>query len=202
VGLERRLRDDLNRDAEEVVPDVERNLGAVQARAHRRSSVAGPMILVAAALIVVVIVYRFGGTSTGIGAPTPSVVSSPVVNPSGSPVIYDEIAGTYTVTLASSDAGVDANHLAGKWTMRLLPDGEMLLSPPPTFVYGSLAPSGIAFSTAADRFRTNLFYNDFCNSVGTYTWVLQGGRLSFAPDVETCAARQTLLSTTTWQAAP
>jgi hypothetical protein len=204
VGLDRRLRDELSRHAEHIVPDVERNLGAVEARTRRRNSVGGPTLLAAAIVVALAIALRFGSTAPQVGGPSESAAGSPgPASPGISPSpAYDAIAGTYVVTLDARDPAASAGRLGGSWTMRLLPDGEMLLSAPQTFAYGSIAPSGNAFSTSADRFRTNLFYNDFCNSIGTYTWLLQGGRLSFAPVDETCSIRQTLLATSPWQAAP
>lgn len=204
MSLDRRLRDELQRDADRIVPDVERNLGAVEAHARqRRSSVGGPMLLAAVAVIAIAIVLRVetkaplpAGASS---SPGPAPVGSP--GPSATPT-YDAIAGTYALSIDPADPAASAGNLGGTWTMRLLPDGEMLLSTPATFAYGSISPSGIAFSLVGDRFRTNLFYNDFCNTVGTYTWSLSGGSLSFAPVSETCPIRQTLLSTMLWQRAP
>ena len=86
--------------------------------------------------------------------------------------------------------------------MRLQPDGLVLMSPPATFAPGSAGLTGIAFSLTGDRFRVNLFYNDYCNSVGTYTWALQAGRLSLTPVDDTCSIRRTLLATTPWPTSP
>ena len=58
--------------------------------------------------------------------------------------------------------------------MRLQPDGVVFLSPPASFVPGAAGLSGVAFSLVGDRFRTNLFYNAYCNSVGTYAGAAQG----------------------------
>lgn len=203
MSLDQRLRDELQRDADGIGPDVERNLGAVEARARRRTSIGAPTFLAAAAVIAFAIVIRSqttplssGGSST---APSPHASSSPAA--SGIPT-YDTIAGTYTLALDPADPAASAGHLGGTWTMRLLPDGEMLLSTPQTFVYGSTAPSGLAFSLVGDRFRTNLFYNDYCSSVGVYAWSRAGDRLSFAPVTETCSIRQTLLATAPWHRAP
>jgi hypothetical protein len=205
VSFDRRIRSELERDAHRIVPDVERNLGAVEARARGRSTVGTPALVFAAAVIAVAIVLRLGVSLPPSGGPGPAP-SGPTASgstPSTSPTpSYGAIAGTYVVTLDPTVAAIARDHLGGAWTMRLLADGEIFLSPPATFGSGTSSLSGLAFTLAGDRFRSNIFYNDFCNSIGTYTWSLQGGRLSFAPVDETCAIRQELLSTSQWQAGP
>jgi hypothetical protein len=205
VSLDRRLRSELAEEAAQIDVEVERHLGAVEARANRRPSIGGATLLAVATVIALAIAFRVGPSTPVAGGPSPSpsvpAGESQAPGTSASPS-YAVIAGTYTASLDPSNPAASTSHLGGTWTMRLLADGEMLLSPPATFAYGSIAPSGIAFSLVGDRFRTNLFYNDFCSSIGTYTWSLQGGRLSFAPIDETCGIRQTLLSTLPWQTQP
>ncbi len=82
--------------------------------------------------------------------------------------------------------------------MRLQPDGLVLLSPPSTFAPGPGGLTGVAYSLDGDRFRTNLFYNDACNAVGTYTWSLLAGQLSLTPVDDRCAIRVTLLAASPW----
>jgi hypothetical protein len=202
VSLDRRLREELHRDADRVVPDVERNLGAVEARAHRRPSIGSPALLGAAVVIAVAIAWRFG-----IAVPATAPGSSGAATSSPSPLAsaaptYDAIAGSYVVTLDPADSTVSKYGLGGAWTMRLASDGEVFLSPPASFGSGTSSLSGIAFTIAADRFRNNIFYNDYCSSIGTYTWSIQGGRLVFAPVEENCPIRQALLSTTPWRTSP
>ena len=91
------------------------------------------------------------------------------------------------------------NGLGGSWTMRLSPDGAVS-SPPPDFSPGADSLSGIAFSVSGDRFRTNLFYNLACNSVGIYVWHLSAGQLAFTAGDDACSIRRTLLMTLPWQA--
>jgi hypothetical protein len=204
VSLEDRLRRDLERTAEGIVPDIERNLGIVEARARPRPTASGPMLLFAAVVIAAAIVVRFGVTPSGVGAPSPSVAPSPAVfSPVPSaPATYTAIAGTYTVTLDPSNTAAAQYKLGGTWTMRLLATGEIVLSPPASFGSGTSSLSGLAFTLSGDRFRNNIFYNDYCSSIGTYTWSRAGAQLRFAPVADTCAIRQTLLSTSAWQGAP
>jgi hypothetical protein len=198
VSLDRRLREELSRDAESIVTDVERSLDTVEAGARRRPSVGSPALLAVAVVVAVALAVRLGASSPSApGGPGASPANAASATPA-----YDDIAGTYAVTLDPADATVARDGVGGTWTMRLLDDGEVFLSPPATFGEGSSPLSGVAFSLVADRFRTNLFYNTFCSSIGTYTWVLQGGRLSFTPVDETCSVRRTLLSTAPWQASP
>ena len=204
MSLDRRLRSELDRDAGRIVTDLERNLGAVEARARRRSSIGSSALLATAAVIVLAIVVRLGSSVPSGGAsPSPTMATpSPTTMAASPSPSFAAIAGTYTVSLDASNAAVAANHLAGSWTMRLVVDGEIFLSPPASFGSGTSSLSGLAFTLAADRFRSNIFYNDFCSSIGTYTWSLSGGHLVFASVDDTCAIRRALLSTAPWQIGP
>jgi hypothetical protein len=204
MSLDRRLRSELERDAQRIVPDVERNLGIVEARARPRSSIGASGLLVAAAVIAAAIIMRIGPSLPGAGGPNPSAASSPSASiAAASPgASYDAIAGTYRVTLDLSSTAVAQYKLGGTWTMRLAPTGEIFLSPPQSFGSGTSSLSGLAFTLAGDRFRNNIFYNDYCSAVGTYTWSREGAQLRFAPVGDACAIRQTLLSTLPWQASP
>lgn len=206
VPLDRRIRDELQRAAETIHPDVERNLGAVEARVRRGEGVSISLLLVAAVVVLIVVSTRLGGgpsDSAGPGA-SPAPSSTPASSTSSSPlaVSYLQIAGTYVVTLDPSDAAVARDGVAGLWTLRLQPDGVALLSAPQTFQPGASSLSGITYALAGDRFRTDLFYNDFCSSIGTYAWSLAQGSLRLTPVDETCPIRRTLLSTASWDVAP
>lgn len=203
MSFDRRLRESLQEATAAIEPEVERNLRAVEARSGRRSGVGVSTLLVAAAIVVAALILRFPdrlGTAPGS---TPNATVAPTLAPSPGvslsvPASYPQIAGTYRVVLDPADPTVQKDDVGGAWTMRLEADGAVLLSPPPTFLPGANGLSGIAFSLAADRFRTDLFYNDYCNSVGTYVWNLVAGRLSFTSVDDTCSIRKTLLTTTPW----
>jgi hypothetical protein len=206
VPLDRRIREELQHAADSIQPDVERNLGAVEARVHRGGSVSTSLLLVAAVVVLVVISIRMGGVpndGTGPGgSAVPSSTPASSTSSSSLPVSYPQIAGTYVVALDPSDAAVKRDGLAGRWTLRLQPDGVALLSAPETFQPGASSLSGITYALAGDRFRTDLFYNDFCSSIGTYAWSLAQGSLRLTPVDETCPIRRTLLSTASWDVAP
>jgi hypothetical protein len=205
VSLDRRLRDELRRDASRIDPDIDRNLGAVEGRARRRSPIGGVSLAAAAAVIALVVGVRLGLPPPQSGAtqtPGSSRGPSALIAAATPASTFDAIAGTYVVTLDSADPAVGSSGIAGTWTMRLIADGELFLSPPPGFGSGTSSLSGLAFNLAADRFRSNIFYNDYCNSIGTYTWALEAGQLSFAPVDDTCPIRRALLSTTPWHVGP
>lgn len=204
MPLEGRIREELRRAAEAIEPSVERNLGAVEARARRRDAFSAPLLLVAAVVVVLVVAIRLdGGSNQGIGGPVgPSPTPPASATPSPTPASYPQIAGTYILKLDASNAAVGRDGLAGQWTLRLQPDGVALLSAPQAFQPGASSLSGITYALAGDRFRTDLFYNDFCSSIGTYTWALGNDRLTFSPVDETCSVRRTLLSTLPWEIAP
>ena len=205
MAFDRRLREELRRDAARIDADVERNLGAVEARSRRRNDLPITGLLAAAAIIALAVLFRVGeprsDTAAGPGSSPTVPPPSTVPSPSGV-ATYPQIAGTYSVSLDPTDPAVQRDGLRGLWTMRLQPDRLVLMSPPPTFAPGSAGLTGIAFSLTGDRFRTNLFYNDYCNSVGTYTWALQAGRLALTPVDDTCSIRRTLLATTPWRTSP
>lgn len=206
MSLDRRLREELRRAAAAIEPDVERHLGAVEARARRRGGIGGWTLLLAAAIVVAAIILRVPDPRIGpgpgsSGPPTAAASNPPSATPSVPPT-YPEIAGTYLATLDGADAAVKRDGVAGSWTMRLQPDGGIFLSPPASFVPGASGLSGIAFSLTGDRFRTNLFYSTDCNSVGTYAWSRAGNRLTFTPVDDKCSIRRTLLATTPWMTGP
>lgn len=197
----------LRERADAIEPDLDRQLGAVEAGARHRRGVHPATLLLAAAVVVAALILRVPGPaekgSGGAGA-SPVATASPHPGPSqaatSSAATYPEIAGTYHVALDPADTAVAKDGLGGSWTMRLSPDGAVFLSPPPDFAPGADSLSGIAFSLSGDRFRTNLFYNLACNSVGGYVWHLSAGQLAFTAVDDACSIRRTLLMTLPWQA--
>jgi hypothetical protein len=197
VSIDRRLREDLERDAARVSVDVERNLGAVEGRARHRPASNLLPALAAAAIIAVAIAVRLP-SAPSTGSPTAAPSIHPTALATTDPG-YAAIAGTYRVAL---DAVVDGADVRGTWTMELVQDGELVVSPPPTFAGPSQVPTGVSFSLAGDRFRTDLFYNDYCRSVGTYTWSGGDGALQLVPVQDDCAIRRAVLGTTAWTELP
>ena len=120
----------------------------------------------------------------------------PTVLLSPSPKTAD-IVGTYRATLETSDGGAEFADVAGEWTMELTPDGVMLMAPPATFREGGGVQSGVAYSIDGERFRSNLF-QQLCNSIGAYGWVLDGGMLTLTPVEDDCALRRAVLASMPW----
>jgi hypothetical protein len=139
-------------------------------------------------------------TLGGLGDQT-RPATTPSIGPA--PQLYLPIAGTYRLTLSRADPRVQELGLAGRYTMRLLPDGVMLLSVPAGFGGEGPSPSGISFRLSGNQFTTNAFVNFTCpGSVGVYRWQLDGDRLTFAPLEEGCEIRQVLFSSEPWRAQP
>jgi hypothetical protein len=206
VSLEPRLRDALRAEAASIDPDIEGSLDTVRRRATRRAPIPPLAFLGLAAVLVVILVVR-AGTSAPLGAgpsaaPQPTVPapsgSVPAISSPGGAITYPAVAGTYSLTLGP-EPGVAANGLAGLWTMTLEPSGVLDVTPPATFRAEGVAPTGNAFTQTGRQLRTNLFYNDYCNSIGTYAWQRSGGQLTLTVVDDACVVRRTLLATTPWQ---
>jgi hypothetical protein len=201
MSFDRRIRHELERAAELVDADIERNLGAVEARARMRRGSAPTLILAATMTIVALALVRVvPATTPGIEVGASLKANGP--SASASSPAEQAIAGTWLVSLPASNTEVQRDGVSGDWTLRLRPDGVALLSAPTGFAGGAGSLSGITFSVSGDQFRTDLFYNDFCSSIGTYVWARSGGRLTLTPVADDCAKRRTLLATTHWIEAP
>jgi hypothetical protein len=195
MALDRRLRDELQREAAKIAPDAGRGLLAVEARARRRATAGLGSLLVAAAAVVLIVVgvqaLQSTSPDTGPGGSVPPTV---LPYPSSGTA---EIAGTYHATLELTDGGAEFADVAGEWTMDLRPDGVMLMAPPATFREGSAPQSGVAYSIDGERFRSNLF-QQLCNSIGVYGWVMDGGMLTLTSVEDDCALRRAVLASTPW----
>jgi hypothetical protein len=109
----------------------------------------------------------------------------------------ERLAGDYEVMVTAADgAGLDQS-LTGVWRMRLKPDGMLELHAPPTFA-GEQSTTGLSFTADETTFRTNVFYSDFCSSLGTYRWQLTGTRLVLEVRDDPCQIRRDLLATRPW----
>jgi hypothetical protein len=194
MSVERRLREGLERSAAAVQPDVGQRLpeaitrGRRRRRARRASLIAGTV----AALAVVGLALP---QVTGFVQRTqhPAVSQAPTLA-SGPDAV---LAGSYTSTLDATSPVIQANGMAGTWTLRLKANGVLTLSAPRSF-HGDLA--SIAFRVQGERFTTNAFVNDprCSNDVGVYRWQRAGGTLVFTPVSDTCALRRALFSSQPW----
>jgi hypothetical protein len=194
MALDRRLRDELQREAARIEPDVGRGLAAVETRARRHATAGLGSLLAAAAAVAVLVVgiQALQSTSPDIepGGSVPPTRLSPSPGAAG-------IAGTYRATLDASDGGAEFADVAGEWMIELRPDGVMLMAPPATFREGSAPQSGVAYSIEGERFRSNLF-QERCNSIGVYAWILDGGVLTLTPVDDDCELRPVVLASAPW----
>jgi hypothetical protein len=109
------------------------------------------------------------------------------------------IAGTYVTNLPAGDPTVDRLGLAGRYELRLLTSGVLLLSVPPSF---EQAVGSVVFRLSGNVFTTNAFTNFLCpGTVGTYRWAIDAESLAFVPLDEPCELRRALFSTRTWRIA-
>ena len=135
-----------------------------------------------------------GGTEASVGSVAADPALGRRLRPGLSGVRRDR--RDVQVRLDPADPGVADLGLAGTWSMTLAADGTIDLAPPSSFA-GSRA-TGHTFSLAGSMFRTDLYYNDYCNSVGVYAWTRSNGELTFTSSSDGCAIRMTLLGTHPW----
>jgi hypothetical protein len=194
MSIETRLRRGLERSANGATEDLVDNLpeALTRGRRRRRLIAATKGTAIAAGLAIVAV----GGPRlvAAIRTDQPAVTPSPLVAATD----FSAIAGTYTFELSKGDATVAANHMAGTWTIQLKPDGAIELSVPTGFTREGQAPAGNAFTLEASQFRTNLFFSDFCHSVGVYRWSLRGTRVTFTPLSEDCPVRLAIFASHAW----
>ncbi len=197
MSIDSRLRQGLERSASGATADLVHDLPGALERGRRRKRV---MVAVRATAIATVLAIVAVGGPGLVGSLRTNQPAAPTPSPSSATTDFSAIAGSYTVELTNADATVAANMMAGTWTIRLSPNGAMRLSIPAGFTREGKSPIGNAFSLAASQFRTNLFYSDFCHSIGVYRWQLRGTRLTFTPLSEDCAVRRAVFASQQWVA--
>jgi hypothetical protein len=182
MSFETRLRAGLDQAAEPLDPDIERSLRSVLVRRHRRVVVrrATLVLATAAAAVVSVLGIRFAI------APQPDQASGAV-----------QIVGSYRVVLTAQDGSGVAPSVEGEWRMRLQADGVVVLTAPATF-QAERNPAGVSYDATETTFTTNVFVNDFCNSVGSYIWQSTAGELVFQAVDDDCGIRSVLLTSKPW----
>lgn len=199
MSLDRHVREAFSRITSPIEPDVDRHLHEVVRDARRRVMVRRASAAAAMAGMIAAVVLVGPGALDSLRdldrerpAQPPGPTSSPTTT-----VGNQAIAGTYHRTVPAGDAVVQQNHLAGRWTIELRPDGTMVATAPASFA-GVL--SGLQFRARADTFGTNLFIQDLCSnlSVPVYRWTRIGDQLTFTPVSDPCAARVAVLSSGPW----
>jgi hypothetical protein len=187
MSLNDRLREGLDRASAAADPDVERSLNTVLARRRRRVRTRRLGLVVAIAGLAALVI-AFG---IPISAGLRSEDRAPTVG------VAQQLAADYEVTLSESESASVQPSLAGQWRMRLQTDGQVALTAPDTFA-AERNPLGVSFTADDLTFRTNIFYNDFCTSIGTYSWQLLGQELTFSAVSDSCEIRRVLLTTNPW----
>lgn len=181
------LRDQLELESERVTlaPGADARLWDRRRRRDRRRRASALVVgATLAAALVILSVQTLRVTGDG---------RAPAARPT--PAAYDEIAGTYATRLPGIT--VDGQSVGGRYELRLLPSGALLLSVPPEF---EQAVGSVVFRLSGNLFTTNAFANYLCpGTVGTYLWSLEGALLSFMPLDEPCDVRGAVLSTRPWR---
>jgi hypothetical protein len=190
MPLDDRLRTAFDRAASSIEPDTEMRLDQTLRRGARprQQFGLGGLVAAAAGLAVLVVIVRLVGIpSVGPVAPSPTPPASAAL-----------LAGSYTTTLLPSDPGivVDGIDLAGRWEISLLANGVIELAPPASFT-GSRA-EGHTFTVDGQTLRTDLYFNDYCDSVGEYTWAISDELLTLTVADDGCDIRRGLLATHAW----
>jgi hypothetical protein len=199
MSLDRRLREGLGRITAGIDPDVDWHLHQAVRSARRRVALrrAGATLAVAAAIIASVVIgpraldALWSSSRQPAAGPPPPTVAAPTT------LGNQAIAGTYSRTVPADDPDARSNRLAGRWRIKLRPDGTMAVTAPAGFT-GVL--SGSQFQVQADTFRTTLFIQDLCSNlpVPTYRWTRVGDRLRFTPVDDRCRARVAVLASGPW----
>jgi len=131
MPTDRDLRNEFGRAASQIEPDVQRHLHQTLRHGRRRllvrRTVRVTTVVAAMALIVIAApaaLRELRGSRTDLPAGTPT--PTPSVATDGS-----AIAGTYTIDLPDEAGVIRDQGMAGSWTLRLEPDGTVLLTSPP-----------------------------------------------------------------------
>ena len=192
MPLDRRLREDLDRLASAIEPDVESHLQASLNRARRRSRRRG----VASALV-------FAAVVLGIVMIGPAVLETlrdgpSLVGSTSSPAELEPLRGRYTTTVASDDAAVQEHAMNGEWTIEYGDEGILDVTAPAAF---SGTRTGYSFEVTGNQLRTDLFSADVCSGLlpGSYRWQLVDATLTLAVLDDACPGRAALLSEAPWR---
>ncbi len=192
MSFDDRLRAGFDEQAVAFEPEVERALDSVRSRgrAHRwrgRSIVLAASVATAASLVGVTLMMN--GERPRDLQPLDDQTAVPAREPTGDAA--PPLRGTLVADIA------EPSWLAGTWTMSLQGNGTMEMSPPRG--YGG-NPTGLVFTADASSFRTALFSGGACadDGTGVYGWVRREEQIVFDTVSDTCRARITFLTGSSW----
>lgn len=186
------LREQLERESMRVrlAPGSQARMWERRRRRDRQRRVSALVLGATLTLVIVAIVVQ-GARLSGDGRTPPS--------PAPAQPSYDAIAGTYVTNLSTKDPTVERLGLEGRYELRLLQSGVLLLSVPSTF---EQAVGSVVFRLSGNVFTTNALTNFLCpGTVGAYRWSLDPQGLTFVPLDEPCELRGALFSTRPWKIA-
>lgn len=197
MPVERRLREGTQRNAAVIDPDVDRVLGAVLRRGLRRAIVRRSMSVAVAipAVLGALVLGRQVLGSPGNVRPATGSTSTPLTSVTPSP---PSIGGTFTRTLRANRAVVQANGIAGAWTIGTDARGRTRLLAPSSFAGASTSRP---FALQGNELRTDAFVGGLCRGLpaGTYTWAKAGSYLVLTAVSDPCDARAWVLSSGPWR---
>lgn len=192
MPLDRRLREDLDRLASAIEPDVESHLQTSLSRARTRSRRHGATsALVFAAVVLGIVVIGPAVLEALRNGPS-------LVGTDSSPAVLEPLRGRYAATVASDDAAVQEHAMNGDWTIEFGDEGILGVTAPAAF---SGTRTGYSFEVTGDRLRTDLFSADVCTGLlpGSYRWQLVDATLTLAVVEDACPGRVALLSEGPWR---
>jgi hypothetical protein len=188
MSLDARVRDALERSSLIVDPDVRRDLATVRRKTRRAIIRQRVGLTVLAACVIAAAVF--------LGPRVLDVIRSQRQRPASSPS-PSVLAGSYRVDLSGAGGSLSAAGLEGRWSITLEGDGSVLWHAP------SGPPEGLprdTYQVSGDSIVTNLFANDLCrgSGVGSYSWNLSGGTLTFVAVSDGCDVRRAVLTSGPW----
>jgi hypothetical protein len=190
MSVDRRLRNELNRDASKIDFDIERSLGTVVVGGRRKIWMrrAGRIVVVAA----VVAIVAFAGPAAM------DVIRHQHERPAGPRPAPVDIVGTYATTLQPTDVrGTAALRLQGLWQITVRGDGLITVVPPPGARVSTLRSQ---YQVEDDRILTTAFANNTCSGVGVYRWSRAGSTLRFTLVSDACKLRVMVFTAHPWEA--
>ena len=200
MSLDAEIRQALEAEVEHVHASPSSALESVRHSARRKRiqaagiAVAASVGLILAGLLVVPRLADLTGEKERVAAP--QVFSREESGP-----LYDAIAGTYRIEVTESRSYIGNRNLDGEWTLRLTPDGRVLVARPRragAAFYGGFY--GIAYQGEGRTVEfLNLFSAGHCRGAGRFTFDSTPSGLSFAPVGNVCPLQEALVASAAWQ---
>jgi hypothetical protein len=137
-------------------------------------------------MFISLVLVACGGSQT-TSSPTPTATPPPTP---ASVEITSPIVGTYTVTITQAEAGTIAS--PGNWTLTFMRDGTYAV-----LLEGAPDAEG-SYSVKQNQLTLMKDVNCSYAGTGTYTWALQGNKLTLKAAVDTCSPRKLVFTIHPW----